>query len=66
MRKVDDEFGDDEWWFKVWGPDYLADEGIGEREDWVIQKDDTWHDFGDIESGFNMLDPIKATIITLD
>ncbi|MCP5206229.1 MAG: lysine decarboxylase [Hahellaceae bacterium] len=64
MRKVDDEFGDDEWWFKVWGPDYLADEGIGEREDWVIQKDDTWHDFGDIESGFNMLDPIKATIIT--
>ena len=31
MRKVDEEFGKD-WWFKVWGPDELADEGIGQRE----------------------------------
>ena len=30
MRKVDDEFGAD-WWFKVWGPDHLADEGVGRR-----------------------------------
>ncbi|MER2492852.1 arginine/lysine/ornithine decarboxylase [Catenovulum sediminis] len=64
MRKVDAEFGDDEWWFKVWGPEKLAEEGIGEREDWVIHPQDKWHDFGQIESGFNMLDPIKATIIT--
>ncbi|WP_151669282.1 arginine/lysine/ornithine decarboxylase [Nitrincola schmidtii] len=63
MRKVDEEFGSD-WWFKVWGPDYLADEGIGDRDDWVIHAGDTWHGFGEIESGFNMLDPIKATIIT--
>jgi arginine decarboxylase len=28
MRKVDEEFGAD-WWFKVWGPDDLAEEGIG-------------------------------------
>ncbi|KMT65400.1 arginine/lysine/ornithine decarboxylase [Catenovulum maritimum] len=64
MRKVDDEFGDDDWWFKVWGPDTIAEEGVGEREDWVIRQGDNWHDFGDIETGFNMLDPIKATIIT--
>ncbi|MCU4676596.1 arginine/lysine/ornithine decarboxylase [Catenovulum sp. 2E275] len=64
MRKVDEEFGDDEWWFKVWGPEKLADEGVGERDDWVIHTDDHWHGFGEIESGFNMLDPIKATIIT--
>ncbi|KDE39162.1 MAG: Orn/Lys/Arg decarboxylase N-terminal domain-containing protein [Nitrincola lacisaponensis] len=63
MRKVDEEFGSD-WWFKVWGPDYLAEEGIGDRDDWVIHAGDTWHGFGEIESGFNMLDPIKATIIT--
>ncbi|WP_417581291.1 Orn/Lys/Arg decarboxylase N-terminal domain-containing protein [Nitrincola sp.] len=63
MRKVDAEFGSD-WWFKVWGPDYLVDEGIGNREDWVIHAGDTWHGFGEIDSGFNMLDPIKATIIT--
>ncbi|NVK40598.1 MAG: arginine/lysine/ornithine decarboxylase [Oceanospirillaceae bacterium] len=64
MRKVDEEFGEDDWWFKVWGPDHLAEEGIGDRDDWVIHSGDRWHGFGEIESGFNMLDPIKATIIT--
>jgi arginine decarboxylase len=64
MRKVDDEFGADDWWFKVWGPDNLADDGMGDRDDWVIHSGDRWHGFGEIESGFNMLDPIKATIIT--
>jgi arginine decarboxylase len=63
MRKVDADYGDD-WWFRVWGPEALAEEGIGDRDDWVIHSDDSWHGFGEIESGFNMLDPIKATIIT--
>ncbi len=63
MRKVDAEFGAD-WWFKVWGPDYLAEEGIGTREDWMLQSGDRWHGFGNIAPGFNMLDPIKATVIT--
>jgi arginine decarboxylase len=63
MRKVDDEFGAD-WWFKVWGPDYLVDEGIGAREDWTLRADERWHGFGELASGFNMLDPIKATVIT--
>jgi len=30
----------------------------------VLHADEKWHDFEDIETGFNMLDPIKATIIT--
>lgn len=64
MRKVDDEFGDDDWWFKVWGPEHLPEEGIGERDNWVLHATDSWHGFGPIESGFNILDPIKATIIT--
>ncbi|SFC06165.1 arginine decarboxylase [Marinospirillum celere] len=65
MRKVDEEFGADDWWFKVWGPDHLTEEeGIGDRDDWIIHSGDTWHGFGDIETGFNMLDPIKSTIIT--
>lgn len=63
MRKVDEEYGDS-WWFKVWGPDALAEEGIGERDDWVLRADDPWHGFGNLASNFNMLDPIKATIIT--
>ena len=32
MRKVDAEFGAD-WWFKVWGPDYLVEEGMAAREE---------------------------------
>ncbi|HLY96930.1 MAG TPA: Orn/Lys/Arg decarboxylase N-terminal domain-containing protein, partial [Sideroxyarcus sp.] len=63
MRKVDDEFGAD-WWFKLWGPDYLSEEGMAEREDWVLRTDDRWHGFGKLAEGFNMLDPIKATVIT--
>ena len=63
MRKVDEEWGAD-WWFKVWGPDYLAEDGMADREDWVLKANDRWHGFGNLATGFNMLDPIKATIIT--
>ncbi len=63
MRKIDAEFEED-WWFKVWGPEKLADEGIGEARDWVLEADESWHGFGNLAPGFNMLDPIKSTIIT--
>ncbi len=63
MRKVDEEWGAD-WWFKVWGPDDLSEEGLEARESWMLHANDDWHDFGDLAPGFNMLDPIKATIIT--
>jgi len=64
MRKVEAEFGPADWWFKVWGPDYLALEGIGAPEDWVLKAGERWHGFGNLAEGFNMLDPIKATVIT--
>ncbi len=63
MRKVDKEFGRD-WWFKVWGPEKLATEGVGNRDDWLLRANDKWHGFGELASGFNLLDPIKSTIIT--
>ncbi len=69
MRKVDAEFGKD-WWFQVWGPDRLVDEGIGHGDDWIIKggvengKRSKWHGFGNLADRFNMLDPIKATIVT--
>ncbi len=63
MRKVDSEFGKD-WWFKVWGPERLAAEGVGNRDDWMLRANERWHGFGNLASGFNMLDPIKATVIT--
>jgi arginine decarboxylase len=63
MRKVDKEYGDS-WWFQVWGPEDLAAEGIGTRDDWMLSASDDWHGFGQLAPGFNMLDPIKATVIT--
>ncbi|MGZ8271918.1 MAG: Orn/Lys/Arg family decarboxylase [Methylophilus sp.] len=63
MRKVDEEWGTD-WWFKVWGPTDLSEEGIEEREAWMLKANERWHGFGNLAEGFNMLDPIKATIIT--
>ncbi len=63
MRKIDEEFGKD-WWFKVWGPEHLAEEGIGNRDDWMLKTDERWHGFGNLAPNFNMLDPIKATVIT--
>ncbi len=64
MRKVASEYGRDDWWFKVWGPNRLVPEGIGEQSDWILESDEEWHGFGNLAEGFNMLDPIKATIIT--
>jgi arginine decarboxylase len=63
MRKIEKEWGDD-WWFKVWGPNDLSEEGIEERDAWMLNANEDWHDFGDLAENFNMLDPIKATIIT--
>ena len=63
MRKVEKDFGRD-WWFKVWGPEKLASEGIGKSSDWLLRAEDRWHGFGDLADGFNLLDPIKSTIIT--
>ena len=63
MRKVDEEWGAD-WWFKVWGPNDLSEDGLEEREAWMLKANERWHGFGNLAEGFNMLDPIKATIIT--
>jgi arginine decarboxylase len=63
MRKVDEEWGAD-WWFKVWGPDVFSEEGVEDREAWMLKPGDRWHGFGELADRFNMLDPIKATIIT--
>ncbi len=74
MRKVDKEYGKD-WWFKVWGPDKLVEDGIGKADNWIIKGEarttksgdnvaSNWHGFGNLAEGFNMLDPIKSTIVT--
>ncbi|GAB6050440.1 arginine/lysine/ornithine decarboxylase [Hydrogenophilus islandicus] len=62
MREVARDYPD--WWFRVWGPERLAEEGIGSPDDWMLRPNERWHGFGDVAEGFNMLDPIKATIIT--
>ena len=63
MRKIDAEYGDS-WWFQVWGPGTPLPEGAPQRDYWMLRAGERWHGFGDLAPDFNMLDPIKATIIT--
>jgi len=63
MRKVGAEYGAS-WWFRVWGPDAEMPEGAPRRADWMLRAGERWHGFGDLAPGFNLLDPIKATVIT--
>jgi arginine decarboxylase len=63
MRGVEKEYAKD-WWFNVWGPDHLSDDGIGERDNWILKENEKWHGFGEIKENFNMLDPIKGTVLT--
>ena len=64
MRKVEKDYGKKDWWFTVWGPDKIAKEGIGKSSEWILEAGAKWHGFGDLAEGFNLLDPIKCTIIT--
>jgi hypothetical protein len=47
-----------DWWFKV-GPERLAPEGMGKRDDWLLRANERWQCFG-TATGFNILDPIKG------
>ena len=64
MRKVEKDYGKKDWFFKVWGPEKLAADGIGKSSDWVLKAGEKWHGFGDLAEGFNLLDPIKTTLVT--
>ncbi len=65
MKKVEMELGSKDWWFKVWGPEIDPEgDGVPSREQWILQPGEKWHGFGELREGFNMLDPIKATIVT--
>ncbi|OUW06198.1 MAG: lysine decarboxylase [Betaproteobacteria bacterium TMED156] len=66
MQKVEKEIGKSEWWFKVWGPEVIEtdSDGMAHREHWILKPNEKWHGFGNLEQNFNMLDPIKSTIVT--
>ena len=47
------------------GPNIEPDsEGMTHKEQWLLSPKDDWHGFGSVHDNFNMLDPIKATIVT--
>jgi arginine decarboxylase len=78
MRRIEKEWGKADWWFKVWGPQESGDsdgDGAGtgltphsgsalHQDRWLLKPGQAWHGFGEVEEGFNMLDPTKATILT--
>lgn len=50
--------------FKVWGPEELPESGIGPRENWILTPEKNWHGFSNVSSEFNILDPLKTTVLT--
>jgi hypothetical protein len=70
MRKVDDEYGKTtggsrsgartSWWTKA----SAAPKTGSSSSDAKGKKGSKWHGFGKMADGFNMLDPIKSTIVT--
>lgn len=52
------------WWFDIWGPKEIPDVGIGSRDSWTLKATQQWHGFGEVAEDFNMLDPIRTTILT--
>jgi arginine decarboxylase len=64
MRKVDEELGAPTGGSRSGGRTIWSEEGIEERDAWMLKPGERWHGFGKLADGFNMLDPIKATIIT--
>ncbi|MBY0554054.1 aminotransferase class I/II-fold pyridoxal phosphate-dependent enzyme [bacterium] len=59
MQPLQDKIG-----FKVWGPDNLPSEGVGPRENWILKPNEKWHGFGEVSENFNIMDPLKTTILT--
>lgn len=66
-----------EWFFSMWQPQHVKYEGrrinfadcpvdylASNQEPWVMNSQDNWHGFADMEDDYVMLDPIKLTILT--
>lgn len=80
VGRLHDEFtGKKDWFFGVWQPDIIMDkktkkktpfyeidsEDLASTPDyWLLEPNEPWHGFGDIEKGYCLLDPIKVSITT--
>jgi len=45
--------------FTTWGPTEIGED----QPSWTLKPNEAWHGFGAVEDGFNMLDPLKVTIL---
>lgn len=80
VARLHHEFGEKgDWFFNIWQPDYVIDpenqqkipfyeasEELLSHEPscWLLQPNDEWHGFGEIEEGYCLLDPIKVSVTT--
>ena len=66
-----------DWFFGIWQPQHIKYEGrrvnfadcpadylANNQAPWVMNAQDCWHGFPDMEDDYAMLDPIKLTILT--
>src|SRR5947207_5097118 len=80
MARVHRQFVDKgDWFFNTWNADKVKNKKGGRKiafEDaspeflardapaWVLDPNDAWHGFGDLEDGYCMLDPVKVSVVT--
>ncbi len=78
LARLQAEFADkNDWFFGAWQPD-TGDDGTGmqtafhkasperlieDPANWLLRPRAAWHGFGDLESDFCMLDPIKVSVV---
>ena len=62
MRKVDEEFGDSTGGSRSGDPTASRRKASAAARTGCCARTTSWHGFGELAPGFNMLDPIKATV----
>ncbi|MFD1383648.1 lysine decarboxylase [Rhodanobacter aciditrophus] len=60
MQALKDDYKED-WWFTLWGPDVSDDNSAPQ---WQLTKHANWHGFDISDEAFNLLDPLKVTVVT--
>ncbi|ARD40106.1 arginine decarboxylase [Edwardsiella ictaluri] len=68
-----------DWFFKPWNPEVVTDPDTGEHYDfadapkslltknqscWILNPQDEWHGFNDLDENWVMLDPVKVSLLT--
>ncbi|MEJ5073407.1 arginine decarboxylase [Enterobacter ludwigii] len=78
-RAYNDAGKNNDWFFKPWNPETITDPATGEKfsfadapqallvneqSNWILNPQDKWHGFTDLDENWVMLDPVKVSLLT--